>query len=480
MRKPEIACNTQVRDGMVVRTDSEKIQKLRKGVLEFLFLNHPLDCPICDKAGECKLQDYYLEHGQYVSRLEEGKVRKPKRLDIGKHIILDTERCVLCSRCVRFCDEISKTGELRIFERGSHSQIGIYPDRRLDNRYSLCTTDVCPVGALTSKDFRFSARVWYLERTHSVCGGCANGCNIEIHHYKGNIHRFMPRRNDAVNDTWMCDDGRLSYKDVQRGRLFKAVVRDRGAALEASWESALSRIAAGVAEVRAAHGPQAVGIVLSPQASNEENHLLASLARESGAQLFLVGGNPVGAPEGDDDGFLIRADKNPNSRGAQIIARHAGAGTPAGLVAALQSGSLKALFTLNNDVVGKAQQAGAPVELFRQLTLLVSVEPRPNATTELAHVVLPLATYVETDATWVNFAGRVQRLNRAFNPPGEVRGGWELVPAIATSLGTTMPARSPRLVFADLAAAVASFNGMSYDLLGDGGQSILEARSSAA
>lgn len=481
MRKPEIACNTTVRDGMVVKTDTEKVKKLRQGVLEFLFLNHPLDCPICDKAGECKLQDYYLDHGQYTSRLHEGKVRKPKRLDIGRHIVLDTERCVLCSRCVRFTDEITKTHELRIFERGSHSNIGIWPDKRLDNRYSLCTTDVCPVGALTSKDFRFSARVWYLDRAPSVCGGCATGCNIEVHSYRGEVKRFMPRRNDAINDTWMCDDGRLSYHGLQtEGRVLSAQQADAGGQKGARVETALERVMRSLQDLKAESGAQSIGVVLSPQASLEENWLLGRLGPQQGVQVFLVTGNPVGAPEKDEDGFLIRSDKNPNAAGARLVAAQVHAGTPADLVRVLGEGSLKALIVLNNDVIGKAVRSGQTAGVFGKLEQLIVLATHGSETTRAASIVLPLATYPETEGTWVNATGRVQRFQRGVQPRGEIRTGLELAGKISGALGAEGGVRSGKKVFAELAGAIPALAGMSYDSLGTEGQQLRARQEEAA
>ncbi len=468
-RRPEVACNTMVRDGMVVHTDTERVRKLRKAVLEFLFLNHPLDCPICDKAGECKLQDYYLEHGRYVSRLEEGKVRKPKRLDIGKHILLDTERCVLCTRCVRFCDEITGTGELRIFERGAHCNVGIHPDARLDNRYSICTTDLCPVGALTCKEFRFQTRAWYLEETPTICGECANGCNIVAHHYRGQVRRFMPRRNDAVNDTWMCDDGRLSFTATQeKGRL--AALRGAGNVETQDITAAVEQVAARVTALRTSHGEGAVGFVLSPRASLEENHLIARIASALNCPLYLVGGNPVGAPEGDDDGFLIRADKNPNTAGADLVARRAKAAAPSDLLTAMESGTLHGLVCFNNDVVGKVEGAGRAGDPFGKLDLLVTFATHQDATVARAHVAIPIATYLETDGTWINHAARVQRFRRVVDPPAGVRAGWEVLPALGRALGVEVETVGPAVVFQALAGDVPELAGLTYDLLGHSGR----------
>jgi len=198
--KLQIACNTRVTDGMVVHTKSEKTQTAQKAVLEFLLINHPIDCPICDQAGECKLQEYYMDYDRQDSRVPlSGKVHKAKAIPIGPHIMLDQERCVLCSRCIRFLDEVTKTHELAFYERGDHNVLALAPGKTLDNPYSTNVADICPVGALTNRDFRFRARVWYLERTESLCTGCANGCNVEIYHREGRIFRYMPRFNPDVN-----------------------------------------------------------------------------------------------------------------------------------------------------------------------------------------------------------------------------------------------------------------------------------------
>src|SRR5436309_1981182 len=225
--KLQIACNTRVADGMVVRTTSEKTKAAQRAVLEFLLINHPIDCPVCDQAGECKLQEYYMDYDRQRSRFPlPAKVRKKKAIPIGPLVMLDQERCILCARCTRFLDEVTHTSELAIYERGDHCEIELAPGRVLDNPYSGNVVDICPVGALTSRDFRFRARVWYLERAESVCGACANGCNIEIYDREGRIFRFQPRQNLAVNQYWMCDAGRLSYRDLQgEGRLTHPLVR---------------------------------------------------------------------------------------------------------------------------------------------------------------------------------------------------------------------------------------------------------------
>ena len=214
--KLQIACNTKVTEGMVVHTNSDKAKAAQRAVLEFLLINHPIDCPVCDQAGECKLQDYYMDYDRQESRFPlRKKVKKGKAIDIGSDVMLDQERCVLCGRCTRFLDEVTKTSELAIFERGDHNRIDIFPGRKVDNNYAGNIIDICPVGALTEKDFRFRMRVWYLHRTPSVCAGCERGCSIDIYENHGKIFRYKPRHNPLVNGYWMCDEGRHSFKRMQ-------------------------------------------------------------------------------------------------------------------------------------------------------------------------------------------------------------------------------------------------------------------------
>lgn len=218
-KRPQIACDTFVKEGMEVSTISDGITGVKRNILELELINHPVDCAICDQAGECKLQDYYMEYGLYDSKLTTSKNKKAKAVDLGSNVILDQERCVLCTRCVRFTDNITKTGELGVIGRGDHSRIGTPPNQKLDNDYAMNVVELCPVGALTSKDFRFAQRVWFLESVESICHGCSRGCNITIDYnntkYSNEkVHRFRSRRNNDINRGFLCDYGRLSYKEL--------------------------------------------------------------------------------------------------------------------------------------------------------------------------------------------------------------------------------------------------------------------------
>jgi NADH-quinone oxidoreductase subunit G len=231
--KLQIACDTPVKDGMVITTKNDRVKRAREGVMELLLVNHPLDCPICDQAGECKLQDYAYEYGVKHSRTKEPRQAAKKRVDLGPTIMFDQERCILCRRCVRFCQEVSGTGELATFGRGDHTVLDTFPGIDLDNDYSMNVADICPVGALTTKDFRFKIRTWFLDEVPGVCTGCANGCNICMGVANNKVYRYVPRRNDAVNQTWICDAGRISYKEIQAAdRLTEVSLRGASGALE--------------------------------------------------------------------------------------------------------------------------------------------------------------------------------------------------------------------------------------------------------
>src|SRR5579871_5428512 len=274
--RPAIACATPISPGMEIYTTTPGVKQMREGVLEFLLINHPLDCPICDQAGECKLQEYSVDYGQATSRFVEAKVHKPKHVDLGPRIVLDDERCILCTRCVRFTRDIAGDDKLGIVNRGSYNTIAAYPGTKFDNNYTLNTVDICPVGALTSKDFRFQMRVWFLKENKSVCTSCATGCNIVIGSREEKIFRYEPRENDAVNSSWMCDSGRLNYKWIgSENRLTEVRVGQS----KFTWAAVLKDIG----EKLSAAKPGSVAIVASARQTNEELYLLSKLAKKFNA-----------------------------------------------------------------------------------------------------------------------------------------------------------------------------------------------------
>src|SRR5881396_2507257 len=321
-----IACATPISPGMELYPGSPATRQMREAVLESLLINHPLDCPICDQAGECKLQEYSVDYGQSASRFVETKVHKPKAVDLGPRIVLDDERCILCSRCVRFTRDIVGDDALGFIHRGSYSTLTHYPGKPVANNYTLNTVNLCPVGALTSKDFRFQMRVWFLKETKSLCTSCGTGCNIVIGSREDKIYRYEPRQNDAVNSCWMCDAGRLNYKWIGlKDRLKDVLVQGVGQAsslspsnsgqagslthFKSTWTSALNEIADKLKKAPAS----SVAIVASARQTNEELWLIGKLKAKLGAISDSV-------PRlGEGDKLLVNVDKNPNSAGARLI-----------------------------------------------------------------------------------------------------------------------------------------------------------------
>jgi NADH-quinone oxidoreductase subunit G len=465
--KLQIACNTPVADGMVVQTSSVKAEDGRRAVLEFLLANHPLDCPVCDQSGECDLQNFYMDFGRYNARFREQKVKKKKAVAIGSHVMLDQERCILCSRCVRFTDEITKTGEFGIFNRGDRAEVGLYPGQRLDNPYSGNVVDICPVGALTERDFRFKARVWYLSSAPTLCNGCAQGCNVDIHYVLDRPHlnegarvlRLKPRYNAEVNQWWMCDEGRYGFEWIDKGRLTK--VRSRGG--EASWEQATAAIASELATLRENGLGSRLGVIASAQLTNEELFLLHEIfQRGLGAQVTAS----VPPRPGSSDDFLIKADKNPNTRGAALLGL---SGPPAPdlshIVNEVLQGRIDALWVFGHDLTSMFG-ADTVEQLSRDLRLFVFSGTNDNRTASCAHWVLPTAAYVEKDGSFVNCHGRVQRIGRAFPPLGDAVEDWRLLLEISTRLNQPLPWRNPQEIFLALGATFAPFTGLSYESIG--------------
>ncbi len=451
----EIACNMQARDGVAIRTNTPTVLKMRKAVMEFLLVNHPLDCPICDQSGECRLQDYYMEHGQYDSRGLDPKVGKNKRQDIGDHIVLDAERCVQCSRCVRFGDEVTGTGDLRLMNRGDHTEIGMFPGERLSHNYQGNLADICPVGALTSKDFRFQRRVWYLKESPSVCTGCATGCNIQVCHQQGEVHRYLPRRNDDVNKSWMCDIGRQSFREVAGlSRLLKASVDGASVAPDA----AIAELAKRVRAV----GPGKVAFVLGTRATNEANWSFLQVIRSSvpGASVFLIEGNDDGELATGDD-LLLSSDRNPNTTGARLLADHDGkVGDARALLEALPT--IELLVVLEDDLVGRLGAARLPVIAF--------FGSSRNATAGAAAIVVPTAHAVEQDGSYVNRQDRVQRIRRAVNPVGDSLPAYVAVDRLGAALGKSPGTQMVAATFNAMARSVVRMRGLDFKGLGAGGR----------
>lgn len=477
MPKLQIACNTRVNEGMVIHTKSPKVKTAQSAVLEFLLINHPVDCPICDQAGECKLQDYYMDYGAYKSQMPlEAKVEKEKAVSIGPQVMLDQERCILCARCTRFLDEVTKTGELGIFERGDHCKIDLFPDKQLENPYSMNVVDVCPVGALTATDFRFKARVWYLDKTESICTRCETGCNIDIYHRRGQMYRFRPRQNMDVNEFWMCDEGRLSYSAFQHeSRILQPMTRAEAQFTPTSWDSALGKVVEAVNTATAEQGPDSVAAIIGAKATNEEAYLLSRILKEQIGTEQTVGlsWSPENAFQDD---LLIRADKNPNTRGLKTLGLLNGGREAEKILTAAGEGKVKVLFILGVDIVTALGQNKVDAALDDVEVVLLDTDY--TDTTEYADVVLPIGTAPETDGSCINYAGRVQRLRQAFPPPGDVKTGWEALALLSTKLDGP-DATSISDVFAELTQAVPAMAGLTYGRIGAHGTLLPELQQAA-
>ena len=434
--KPVPSCYTPVADKMEVKTNSTWVLDIRRQMLEFTLLNHPIDCPICDKAGECTLQKHYFDWDAKYARNDGIKVEKAKVVDIGKHIVLDQERCILCTRCIRVCEEVAKQPELTMALRGDHEILTTAPGRRLDNPYSLNTVDVCPVGALTAKDFRFAMRAWELSATPSVCTGCATGCNVEVHSSRNKIYRLVPRLNEAVNKHWMCDDGRFTYKPVAANRL--AVPHSAGVPVD--WDRALEDAAKAITAFRE-KAPQGMGVVFSAGATNEDLHALARLASEHlGASRSYL----LAKPEGWADDILVSADKNPNTAGAKAIAG-AALKSAADLARDLRDGAVSGLIVLHPEAgMGNHDIGSLPLD---RLQLLIVMASHQGPLAEAAQFALPLATWAEVDGTITNRQGKVQRLRQSVEPAGDALPGWDIVSHLAHRLGVAIDYESPKKVF---------------------------------
>ncbi len=427
------SCQTPVRDGLICRFDSEKVRKNQEVCMEFLLLNHPLDCPVCDQAGECHLQDYSFKFGRPTSRMVDRKLVKPKK-DIGPKTLLYQDRCVMCTRCVRFTEEISGTHELCVVNRGSRNEIDVFPGMPLDNPLQGNVVDLCPVGSLLDKDFLFKQRVWFLKRTPSICPGCATGCSIRIDHADNTVYRLKPRYNPKVNDYWMCDEGRFGFKYIHdEKRIVSPLVRRGREATIPTWEEVPRILRFRFEENVRKHGAGKVVAVLSPFMACEEAWLLIRFIREIAPDAALAIGPvpmegedqhfPVGAA-GNTVRFTIVKEKCPNRRGIEMLLEAAGGTTLAfeECVEKSQAGDFSAAW-----IVGGYPKAWVDKETAKiagKFELLVVQDIFENDLTAGAAVVLPACAWAERDGSFVNAAGLIQPFDRAIAPPeGAKRDG---------------------------------------------------------
>ena len=467
--RPQISCAQDVAEGIGVRTHSPLVKECQRGVMEFLLINHPLDCPICDQAGECRLQEFSVDYGTSQSRFLENKVKKPKNVVLGPRVTLDDERCILCSRCIRFCQEVAKDDVLGFVDRGSYTVLTAHPGKRLENNYSLNTVDICPVGALTSSDFRFKMRVWFLKETKSICTSCATGCNTIIGTREDVIYRQTPRDNDAVNSCWMCDYGRLNFDYIQSDRrLLEPRIVSKEELVATDWPIAIAQAALQLKQLSGSE----IAIIASGRMTNEELWMALQLATALGVELIDI--VPRTAP-GDD--ILLSEDRNPNTNGARLLGVTSEPGAKLLDIAdAVKSGRVKALITLSENPM----RLGISAEQLQNLSAFIVMDILSNAATEHATVVLPSLAFAEKRGSMINGDGRLQRLNRAVRAPGQARDDWEILRDLIQACSGPNSIYSIEDVFRQMAEAVPQLAGLSLGKISDLGIQVMEAQESPA
>jgi NADH-quinone oxidoreductase subunit G len=459
-------CQTPVIDQMVIVADSEKVKAAQKATLEYLLLDHPLDCPTCDQAGECFLQDYSYRYGRGYSRLQEPKEQPPDKDYIGDQITLFTDRCIMCTRCVRFTREISGTAELLVTARGNHEEIDIFPGQPCNNKLAGNVVDLCPVGALCSKDFLYKQRVWWLKSANSVCPLCSTGCSIHVDECEDTVYRLRPRGNPLAQGHFMCDEGRFGWKYVHSDeRLTLPEQRRGGKVVSRDWDVVLPEVQTALAA--AAKSNKGIAAVLSPWMTLEETYLLASYLKSLTPNVSLAMA-PVRVV-GEDDKypkdvhgkpiepvkFTIRAEKSPNRRGVEAVIRHfAGDVLPMGdVLGRAAAGDFAAIYLVGGDPEGWITDAQASA-LDKSETVIVQ-DILPSPASRRATFVLPGGSFAERDGTFVNHAGLAQEIRKAIRSPGEARPDsrilWELagrrglvnIPALRREISQAIEALQP-------------------------------------
>ena len=471
------SCATPIADNQEIRTNTDRVHQAVRYAMEFLLLHHPIDCPVCDQSGECWLQDYYMAHAGHDSRYPLGqKTRRKKAFNLGPLVKLDQERCILCTRCVRFTRNVTKTNEVQVFNRGHNAEIGVFEDRPLNNAYSMNVVDVCPVGALTSADFRFKVRVWFLKGTDSVCAGCSTGCNLRIDHSAravgggipgytatdGKIYRTVGRRNVDVNKSWLCDEGRLSFHALEHWpRLRNAAVRGE----QKFVADLLPEIHQKFEAIRTAHGDSALVGLGSATNTNEALFLMKKYFK--GYVDFRLD-KEVETYEKLQDDLLRRLDKHPNTRGAMDLGFAGSVNGLRGLREMVEKKQVRAMWiSFHPQLVGNDAS-----EIISELTALIAaLEFSVVSTTHdfdwarRASVLLPMAAWSEEKGTYTNFAGRIQLTNRAVTPPGDAQPLHVLMAELLALTGVEV-SLEPGEIFESMGGEISLYSGLDYDTLG--------------
>jgi len=492
--KLAIACSTAATEGMVVHTKSPKVIEAQNAVMEFLLINHPLDCPICDEAGECKLQDYSFKYSKGLSRFDEEKNHKDKRISLGPNVLFDQERCISCSRCIRFCDEIAKEPQLTFVKRGEKVTIKTFPGKELDNPYSMNVIEICPVGALTSKHFRFRSRVWDMSFTDSICPGCSRGCNSIIGVRQNEILRIEPRENLEVNNWWLCDWGRLNtIKDLSNTEkrynlpMIKSEEEESEdrIIIEVAWEEAVSKA---VSVLTGKKGN--ILFIASPFSTLEDNYALKKFAKEvfNSSDVFYI--PQIDESFGDD--ILRKSDKTPNSKGMQSLGIKP---LQEDTLNDINSGKYKALYVINDDI---SRNSGLSRLISKFEVSVFHLSLKNKFSDSIADIIFSESSYAEINGTFMNFQGRIQRLRPAlatleqerllgeyslsrldkFGAPNDrwtkdnrfnARPTWKILKQIAKVFGVDFKFENSEEVFTELCKEAFGINDMDYDKVGNKG-----------
>ncbi len=431
--KLELACSTVVREGMKVSTGGERVSEARKSVLEFLLAEHPLDCPICDKAGDCKLQDYYREYGLFENKFDEFKEKRNKKIRIGKSLILDQERCILCTRCVRFLKEVTRTEELGVLNRGLHSEVNIYENTPVDNNYSGNLAEVCPVGAITDADFRFKTRNWFLDKGESICPLCSRGCNITIEFHRGfarfplekRVYRVKSVENAEVNGFWICDLGRYGYLYLNQDRIDRVLQNGNGKSTATTWEEGVAHAAGKVIRLHHMKRTEKIALVLSTWLSNEELFLVHKIFRNDLGVKKIYFADPK---PGEADGFLLTSERTPNRKGAEEIGFEI---KPLNREELVEETEL--LFVFGHFLLDHLSLADLKDVLDRVETKIL-LTAHSTGLNSLFDLVFPVALVAEKDGSLTNINGKVQAFRPALKPCGESRPEWRVLVDLAREL----------------------------------------------
>ncbi|MDZ4711393.1 MAG: 2Fe-2S iron-sulfur cluster-binding protein [bacterium] len=494
MPKLSIACATPATEGMIVHTKSEKTIHAQNAVMEFLLINHPLDCPICDEAGECKLQDYAYKYSVGISRFDEMKTEKDKRVPLGPNVMFDQERCISCSRCIRFCDEIAKDPELTFVQRGDHVTIETFPGEELDNPYSMNVIEICPVGALTSREFRFKSRVWEMSFTDTLCPGCSRGCNTIMGVRNNQILRIEPRENLAVNDYWLCDWGRLNtinFVNDESLRIKSPIIKldessiEKEEHIDVNWDEAISKSVSHMKNYESSE----ILFIASPFSTLEDNYALKKFAKDIFASdnIFYI----PNIDETFEDDILRKSDKTPNSNGLKLLGIRQYTNE---IIDRLSTGKIKMVFILNDDIM-RLPGSDVFMKNIESTIHLISVQTKSS---RHASVILPVSTYAEVNGTFVNFENRIQRLRAAVSTLEEERilgefavsrldkfgahndrwthgtkynsrPGWKILMLIAKAMGHEFAFENSEEVFVELSSAIPEMSGYDYNSVGKSG-----------